>query len=477
MSKSFTYRLFAVLMHVVLGVYASSLAYSQTIDGDTLRGQGAFVAGAGWYNLNTARGNAINVQAMRNFNEEVRLNYINRVRFFAEKKEGKKLSEDEAAKRREQRLTELRNNPNFDDIRSGEALNMLVLLLTDPNVKQLEWYKNAIGLPDGASIKDIVFQYFPNSISEKDLKIDVAISRLGYQVDWPLVLSNDSFAVKRKAYEDAVSQTAATVIMNKFDPKQLVAVDKCLESLLAEIKTTYADDKRGFKTKAIEFHGDLKASTKLFDGPLLDYTKELLRETEKHEAKTVGELVAFMLKYRLFFSRANSPRSIDLYDKLFRALEVQADAIGVKATNNDNKTDNGPEERAAANKENMREKPIDYFAVGSCWSGSGKYSIGVDMAKLVDNTWELTVTKRAEETFGGAISYFGTGNKKRINLVVKGTAQKLGKGAIAFGTVQQSNQSQNYAGEIKDDGSITLKFTGKGAVGQDVAGEIKLLKQ
>ena len=45
---------------------------AQTVEGDILRGQGAFAVGAGWYNLNTAKSNAINVDAMRNYNEEVR---------------------------------------------------------------------------------------------------------------------------------------------------------------------------------------------------------------------------------------------------------------------------------------------------------------------------------------------------------------------------------------------------------------------
>jgi len=158
-------------------------------------------------------------------------------------------------------------------------------------------------------------------------------------------------------------------------------------------------------------------------------------------------------------------------------MDAQARMLGVKTTNNENSTGNEPKERGSVQKENMRSKPIDHFAVGSRWSGSGSYSIGVNMAKLVDNTWELTVTERDEEKFAGIISYFGNVKRIRVELVVKGTAQKLGKGAIAFGTVQQSNQSQNYAGEIGDDGGVKLKFTGKGGSGQDVAGEIELLKQ
>jgi hypothetical protein len=287
--------LFVALLLIPVFTVSPRLTFAQTAEGDKLRGQGVFAAGAGWYNLNTAKGNAINVQAMRNYNEEVRLNYINRVQFYAEKKAGKKVSREEAAKRAQQRIEQLRSNPNNDDIRSGEALNLLAVMLTDPDVKQQDWYQNAVALPESATVKDIVFQYYPNKMSDKDLKIDVALSRLSKNVDWPVVFKAESFANERAAYENAVSRVKGTVIVDKFDPSQVAAVDKCLENLLEEIKKTYADDKRGFKAKATAFQGELKAATKLFDGPVLDYAKDILRETEEYDAKSVGELVAFML--------------------------------------------------------------------------------------------------------------------------------------------------------------------------------------
>src|SRR3954452_5015706 len=46
-----------------------------TAQGDILRGQGAYMAGAGWYNLNTARANNINVDTWKKYNLEVQRLY------------------------------------------------------------------------------------------------------------------------------------------------------------------------------------------------------------------------------------------------------------------------------------------------------------------------------------------------------------------------------------------------------------------
>ncbi len=324
------YRRMSLIVFAVTQIAIDPSVYAQTAEGDILRGKGVFAAGVGWYNLNSAKGNAINVRAMRNYNEEVRLNYINRVKFYAEKKAGRKVTQEEAAKRAQQRIAELRNNPSIDDIRNGDALNLLAVMLTDPDVKQQDWYQSAVPLPDKATLKDIVFQYYPNKMSDKDVRVDIALSRISKNVDWPLVFKTESFADERAAYENAVSKVRGTVIMNRFDPNEITIVDKCLEKLTEEIQKTYANDKRGFKATALAFQAELKSATKLFDGAVLDYAKDILQETNEYDAKSVGELMAFMLRYRLFFAPADSPRSTDLYDKLFKAMDEQATKLGVK---------------------------------------------------------------------------------------------------------------------------------------------------
>src|ERR1700758_4786340 len=48
---------------------------AQTPQGDILRGQGRFLEGAGWYNLNTARADRINVETWKSYNREAQRLY------------------------------------------------------------------------------------------------------------------------------------------------------------------------------------------------------------------------------------------------------------------------------------------------------------------------------------------------------------------------------------------------------------------
>lgn len=347
-----------------------SQAYSQTVEGDILRGQGAFAAGAGWYNLNTAKGNAINVRAMRNYNEEVRQNMNGKMKHWQDKDATRDLTVEQAKKRAQERMKQIRENPTADDIRSGDALNMLTVVLTDPSVKQQDWYAHAVALPEQASVKNIVFCYYPNRISAKDLKIDVAISRLGTGVDWPVAFTAEAFADERMAYEESAANVKASILKGKFEPKEMKALDNSLESLLAEVNRTYAGEKNGFLSKGKEFHAELKDATKLFNGGVADYAKELLAETEKHDARTVGELVAFMLKYRLFFAPANSPKSIELYSRLYSSLKDQSEKLGFENSlelGSVHSINGQPElERAASTKPAVK---VDLLPVHSEWIG------------------------------------------------------------------------------------------------------------
>ena len=304
----------------------STSARAQTVEGDILRGQGAFAAGAGWYNLNTAKANAINVEAMRNYNQEVRSNYDRIYNYYLNREKKQAKSKEEAEKRAKEKIEQIQKSPTVDDIRSGEALNMLVLQLTNPDVKQKDWYAHAVALPD-ASVKDIAFDYYPNGMTAKDLSIRVCLSRVSKNIDWPIALTDNDFDDERKAYQQAVSQVKADVIKGRLERAELVALTTSLDGLLAKINKVHGQDKMGFLTAAKEFHAELKSATKLFDGTVVDYSSELLRETERYDVKTVGELLAFMLKYRLFFSKANSPRANVLYNNLYTSMKDQANQL------------------------------------------------------------------------------------------------------------------------------------------------------
>src|SRR3954452_20019522 len=139
---------------------------AQTVEGDILRGQGAFLRGAGWYNLNTAQANKVNVEAAIRWKEDLRKIQQERAYYAAQKTESRKLTADEFRRKMAQREKELRTNPSANDVQSGVALNALVYDLTDPDLTAERWRAaSAVSLPPSMSVKELVFSFTPHKAS------------------------------------------------------------------------------------------------------------------------------------------------------------------------------------------------------------------------------------------------------------------------------------------------------------------------
>ncbi len=449
--SSFALCLFALLQTV------SKSGFAQTIDGDILRGQGQLARGAGWYNLNTAKANAINVNAIRAYNEEVRLNYRNRVMFWAEKNEGKKLSTEEAQKRADARLEELRSNPSNDDIRSGEAINVLVGVLSDPSIDPKYWQDKAVGLPGGTTIKNIVFHHYPKKMAPNEPKVLVSLSRLGKDLEWPIYLNNTAFDAERDGYVSAVSKVKRTVLSNKFEPNEIKALQNSLDKLKQKIETSL-ETKGGYRSQGKEFHSELINATKLFDAENIEWAKYVLQETDQYDATTVEQLIAFMRQYRLMFAAADSPRSTKLYNDLFVSMKKQASEFGVQP------------ERMEAVRIDPVTKSVDHFAVGKVWHGTGFYTDKNGKRENANTSeWELRISERTGERFRGTLNIYV------YSLVVTGTAPLNESGPLSF-KASQGPQQHNYNGELDASGKILVSFSGRGRKNQPVWGSVEMRK-
>jgi hypothetical protein len=120
---------------------------AQTVAGDVLRGQGAYLKGAGSYNLNTAQGNSINVDAMIRWKTDLRKIQSEKREFDARREAGKKLRIEEVRQRQFEHERQLRVDPKPEDVLNGDALNVLVYDLTDPDIKQDDWSSKTVPLP------------------------------------------------------------------------------------------------------------------------------------------------------------------------------------------------------------------------------------------------------------------------------------------------------------------------------------------
>src|SRR5436190_10656056 len=312
----------------------TAFGHAQTVEGDILRGQAAFLRDASWYNLKAAEANSVNVDATTRWKRDLRKIQHERDLLEVQKKYEKTKNIEQLKQQIAQREQELRINPSPNDVQSGAALNSLVYDLTDPDITSYRWSASSIAHPTGASIKELVFSFTPNNTStQASIALSrgvIALSRLDIKDKWPALLKKDELATERKAYEDAYVRVRDKVLRGDYAVDEILALDATLDALRRKIATEIPIE-RGFRTQATRFVDDLRDATRMFDANSVDYAREILTDTKDHDATTVRELVEFMSKYRLRFTNSDrSPTARVLYAQIYEALRKQLEALGIK---------------------------------------------------------------------------------------------------------------------------------------------------
>jgi hypothetical protein len=131
-----------------------------TAQGDILRGQGQFLKGAAWYEINAARAWEIDARTAmeeERWNREVFESY-GRELAAARKRSVRNERLADAKKRMAERQERLRTKPTDDDVQNGDALNALLLDLSDPTIQESTWRYARVPLPDSLSIPRLIFQ-------------------------------------------------------------------------------------------------------------------------------------------------------------------------------------------------------------------------------------------------------------------------------------------------------------------------------
>ena len=283
----------------------------ETPQGSIARGMGAYAAGAGYYNQQTAVARSINVDTAMRYNQ-----YMYESNQEANRLHHAKLAGDQAQNIAAYDKTQarLRDNPNRHDIYMGDALNAAVEQIEDPRVytKSLQGAKVKIG---GQAIRNIPFRYAPGAIT-------VSIQHLT-EGPPPAALLTEAFAEDRAAFKSLGQEIRknlkegekpnpetvekALVIINGAEAK----ADKVLP------RNTRDRDEADRYLKAL--HGLLG----MLQTPALDI---LLAGVEDHPEATLGQLLAFMSAYNLRFGEATTPTQKMVYDSLYPKLsELRAE--------------------------------------------------------------------------------------------------------------------------------------------------------
>src|SRR5262249_24569952 len=110
----------------------------------------------------------------------------------------------------------------------------------------------------------------------------------------------------------------------------ILEFDNAVEALDTKARTA-VPTARNFRAAAVQAVDGMKKATGMFDASTIGFAQEMIADTHNHRAQTVGELLAFMRKYRLLFAPADKrPEDAEQYLRLYRLLRQQKELFGDK---------------------------------------------------------------------------------------------------------------------------------------------------
>ncbi len=305
--------------------YGGAGGGASTVQGNVARGLGAYAAGAGYYNQQTAVARSINTDTVMRWNEYM----------YQSQKEANRRQWEQIARRQNQNVTNrekvaarLRDHPEARDIYQGDALNMALEQINDPRVyvKALSVAKTPIG---GEMIRDIPFQYAVGMVTSSIHQVT--------QDGPPPALQTPAFAADRAQLKALGTEIRGELAKDdKADPALIDKAVALVNSMEAKVETTYAANTRQ-RLEADRYLKALHGLLGMLKTPALDF---LLSGVEKRPEASLADLLTFMNSFNLHFGPATTKRQQAVYDALYPKLDAlrgqvaQAEAGGQAAQAN-----------------------------------------------------------------------------------------------------------------------------------------------
>jgi hypothetical protein len=290
-----------------------------TFQGDVARGLGAFAAGAGQYNLESAQAASIDTDTVMRWNQYMFL------------------SQQETNQREYQRMEyrlkrdasvevnlykRFRDNPTELDILHGDALNVILDQLSDPRI-----HASSLRLIDakisGDLIDDIPFTHASDAVT-------LSLHRLINKDGWPFALRDDQFKDVRKGYQDAIQKAIDEDEKGDLKPQTVQNVVDATSRLWAKFEESPPDDHMQ-RVEAENYIKGLMAMSKMLSRPNVD---KIIAELEKVQTTTAGHLIAFMQAFNLRFGKAETNDEKAAYRALYAMLDPARDRVlkGIEET-------------------------------------------------------------------------------------------------------------------------------------------------
>lgn len=313
----------AVVVLVVFGVRSAetSAQYGRgggvgagsTVQGDILRGEGIAAMGFGQYNLATAMATSVNTDTAIRWNQYVYLSIQEDLRA--------KAAHREAHKQRTNAnflaiLARKKATPDQSDLRSGDALNVVLMQLLDPRISPSNYRKAAVPLA-GDTIRKIPFHYAQRGAT-------FSMERMIGKREWPLRLRDKDFDSYRRDYERAIDHAIEKDIEGKLKSEDVRAVQEAVTALEIRVEQVINQSETRDFVDARNFLKRLGEYPRMLNERAIE---RIIAEIDTYPGTSVGDLIAFMQRHNLRFGVADSPNENVLYASLFTNLVEQREQV------------------------------------------------------------------------------------------------------------------------------------------------------
>lgn len=290
-----------------------------TVGGNAARGMGVYAAGAGAYNVQTAQARSINANTAMQANDYMyaitRRNAANEMQHMARRK-------NDVNETAEKTYSRLHDNPDAGDIHRGDALNVVLDELTNPEVYS-QVVQKATQPVSSDLIKNIPFQYAAKMIT---ISLEDVSAR-----GMPDTLATDAaFTDNRAAVKELVTQAK-----KEAESDNQISIDtlrKCRAAIQAwqeKVASTYDQGTRN-RSEADNYLKALYGLTKMLETPAVD---KFLKGLNKYDTTSLGRLITFMHNFNLRFGATKSPAQEGAYDQLYPMLVKLRDSAQVRVAN------------------------------------------------------------------------------------------------------------------------------------------------
>ena len=284
-----------------------------TVQGDEARGAGVYAMGMGRYNVQTAQARSINANTAIRWNQYVYQSKVEAQRIWAEKeaREQKKSKGDYLAIQ-----SRLRDAPESLDVEKGDALNVALTELSNPNVFQKAVYYGLKMKVGGEDIRDIPFEYAAEAIS-------VSVHQLT-QGPPPACLTKDTFGPDRekiKVIAAELRQEGQELGTHK--PETIRKAKDQIAATRAKVEATFPKDSPELR-EAEKYLRAINGLASMLETPAV---KVLLAGVENRPEATLGDLMDFMATYNLRFGPAKTPQQRAIYMRLYPMLAKLRDEV------------------------------------------------------------------------------------------------------------------------------------------------------